>query len=129
LKFFVGKLSPIFGKDGQITDFHMGGLKINGWMNGLVNAVTTDDGKGCPKMVQLTGGGDYWSGLFTAARSNMGTPIIGWDLQTNLAADDSFHSLQADWVAVQPSFAPFGVAGSTSTENTKFELKVTKTSK
>jgi hypothetical protein len=129
LTFFVGKLTPLFGKDGEIVDFHLGGLIVNGWKGDVNVAASGDDNKSCPKMVQLTGGGDYWTGLFMAGRSNMGTQIIGWDLQTNLAADDSFHSLQADWMAVQPSFTPFGVAGTTSSENTKFELKVTKTSR
>jgi hypothetical protein len=127
LTFFVGKLTPLFGKDGEIVDFHLGELIVNGW-NGDVNVAVTEDGKGCPTMVQLTGGGDYWTGLFMAGRANMGTQITGWDVQTNWTADDRFHSLQAEWLAVQPSFAPFGVAGTTSSENTKFELKITKTS-
>ena len=127
LTFFVGKLTPLFGKDGEIVDFHLGELIVNGW-NGDVNVAVTEDGKGCPTMVQLTGGGDYWTGLFMAGRANMSTQITGWDVQTNWTADDRFHSLLAEWVAVQPAFAPFGVAGSTSSENTKFVLTVTKTS-
>ncbi|PKN91692.1 MAG: hypothetical protein CVU44_17410 [Chloroflexi bacterium HGW-Chloroflexi-6] len=129
LTFFVGKLTPIFGENGEMVDFHLSDFIVNGW-NGDVNvAVSGDDNKSCPKMVQLTGGGDYWTGLFMAARFNNYKIITGWDVQTNWTADDRFQSLQADWVAVQPAFTPFGVQGSTSTENTKFELKVTKTSK
>ena len=128
LTFFVGKLTPLFGKDGEIVDFHLGEFIVNGW-NGDVNVAVTGDNKGCPTMVQLTGGGDYWTGLFMAARFNNYKIITGWDVQTNCTADDRFVSLQAEWVAVQPAFTPFGVQGSTSTENTKFELKVTKTSK
>lgn len=129
LTFFVSKLTLLFGENGEINDFHLSDFIVNGWMNGLVNAVTTGDGKGCPKMVQLTGGGDYWTGLFMAARFNNYKIITGWDVQTNWTADDRFHSLQAVWFREQPAFVPFGVQGSTSTENTKFELKVTKTSK
>lgn len=129
LKFFVGNLTPLFGKDGTIADFNLSEYAVRGWIN-HVNVAITESGKGCPTMVQIKGGGDYWTGLFIAARFNMDTQkITNWDVQTNWTADDSFHSLQAVWVAVQPSFTPFGVAGTTSSENTKFELKVTKTSK
>lgn len=128
LKFFVGKLTPLFDKDGVITDFNLSEYAVRGWTHD-VNIAASGNGEKCPSMVKLQGGGDSWTGLFMAARFNKNQKISGWDMQTNLTADNSFHSLQANWVSVQTAFVPFGVAGTTSTENTIFMLTVTKNSR
>jgi hypothetical protein len=125
----IDKLTLIFNKDGGLADFNLTEYPVHGW-NGGANASVNGKGKECPTMIQLKGGGDYWTGLFTIARLSLGNLAInGWEVQTNLTDSNSFHSLDANWESVNPAFSPAGVAGATSSEDTKFTLKVTKNSR
>ena len=130
LKFAVSKLIPIFGKDGELADFNLSEYAVKGWDHST-NVSVTKSGDTCPTMVQLKGGGDYWTGLFIGARLTLGNQsITGWDVQTNTnPGDNRFHSLDANWESVNPEFVVFGVADSKSSEDTKFKLKVTKNAK
>ncbi len=129
LTFSVDRLTPIFNKDGVLVDFNLSEYAVKGWDNST-NVSVTAKGDTCPTLVQLKGGGDYWTGLFIAARLSLGNQAItGWEMQTNTTDNNSFHSLEADWESVNPAFVPLGVAGSKSSEDTKFKLKITKNSK
>ena len=122
LKFMIEKLSPIY-ENGMLTDFNLKGYAVHGWKP-VTGIKSSEDKKGCPTMISLQGGGDFWTGLFIIARQN--GSIFGWKLQNNLK---NGNSLTATWKSVLPSFTPLGISGSSMTEDTTLELKVTKRKK
>ena len=122
LKFVVEKLSPVFS-DGLLSDFTMKYYWVHGW-NKAVTVAVKERRDGCPSMIALSGGGDYWTGLFTLARID--DPIFGWQIKNDLKSGSS---LTATWKSSQPSFVPLGVSGATATDDTTFVLKVTKNKK
>jgi hypothetical protein len=119
LLFVVEKLVPVFD-NGVLVDFNLYRYSVSGWKKAV--SIRGGAGEKCPVFVNLQGGGDYWTGLFTLSR--MDESIVDWQLQNNLAQGSS---LTADWVSLRPSFAPLGTSGGSMTEDTKFKLKVTKT--
>lgn len=120
----IEKLSPVF-ENGILTDFSLSQYAVKGWKQSVSIGVT-EDKRGCPTMVKLSGGGDFWTGLFTVARFTLDSRIVtDWTLKNNLTKGNS---LTANWESVVPSFTALGVEGEMS-EDTKFKLKVTKTSK
>jgi hypothetical protein len=124
LIFTVDKLSPVF-ENGLLTDFTLSNYAVHGWAQ-AVKAKAQGDNDNCPTLVTIGGGGDYWSGLFTIARFSLSNQFMtGWKLQNNLT---NGNSLKANWESVVPSFVPLGVDGKSS-EDTKFELIVTKSSR
>ncbi len=120
----IEKLSPSFDQTyGNLTDFGMHRMNVIGWKKA---AGISAKGKDCPSSVNLSGGGDFWTGLFTTARLSMGNMIMnGWKL-TKGAVDGG--SMKAAWTSVVPSFSPMGQAGVMS-ENTNFLLTVTRNSR
>jgi hypothetical protein len=118
LDFYVDYLTPIF-ENGVVHDFYLPTPEVKGWENfkGISAA-----GQVCPEMLSLAGGGDYWTGLFTLARIS-NSPIHGWKVQGNLAEGNK---LTADWQSVTTPFSPLAAKEIIITEDTKFELMVTK---
>jgi hypothetical protein len=116
----IQKLSPIFDK-GKLIDFAMKQIFIIGWIPGPVGISTGGDN--CPTMVKLSGGGDYWTGMFTMARATLKNELMmGWKLQQGDSSKGA--PLKANWQSVNRSFTPMGVAG-TMSEDTKLELVIT----
>lgn len=122
LDFNVFKLSPIT-TDGVITDFNLIDYSVHGWKKSAGGRLTSNED--CPTSMVLTGGGDYWTGLFTIAR--MSIPrigITGWDVKNNLATNNK---LEAEWVSQVGSFTPPGSGGgATMSEDTIFKLTIIK---
>jgi hypothetical protein len=122
LMFMVQRLAPVY-EDGVLVDFHLSGYFVQGWKKSVTIAVQGEN-KDCPTLVRLSGGGDYWTGIFTVARIQ--SPIVGWKVTNNLT---NGARLTADWRMVSPGFSAMGVSGVTLTEDTLFQLKITKNKK
>jgi hypothetical protein len=120
----IDKMSPVF-EDGLLTDFSLSQYAVHGWQ-AAVKASAKVDVSGCPTLVTVQGGGDYWTGLFTIARFSLSNQIMtGWKIQNDLI---NGNNLKANWDSVVGTFVPLGVDGKMS-EDTKFELTVTKNSR
>jgi len=113
LTLFIDKLTPIYN-NGVLSDFELH-LSVAGWKAATGGAASW--GEKCPVLVNVSGGGDYWTGLFTTSRYVNGR-LQGWTLSGKKAP------LTATLQAVYPSFRPMGVDAKMS-EDSKFTLKVT----
>ena len=120
----IEKLSPSFDQtNGALTDFGMHRMNVIGWNKARGVSAKGND---CPSMVALSGGGDFWTGLFTTARLSMGNFIMnGWKLTKGVVDGGS---MKAAWSSIVASFSPMGQEGVMS-ENTKFLLTVTRNSR
>jgi hypothetical protein len=113
------KLSVIFDK-GNVSDFAVEHLFVDGWTQGV--SIQSSSSGDCPTMVKLTGGGDYWTGLFTVARVTLKNEMMmGWKIQQGDFAKGT--PLKANWQSVVKSFPPMGSKGLLS-EDTKLELVI-----
>ena len=120
----IQKLSPSFSENGgALIDFGLARIYVVGWQQ--FSGVSAK-GKECLTSLKLSGGGDYWTGLFTGARLSLGNmTMVGWKL-TKGSVDGG--SMKATWSSVVPSFSPLGLEGQMS-EDTKFILTVTRNSR
>jgi hypothetical protein len=113
------KLRALFDK-GKLNDFAVEHLFVDGWTGG---AGISASGDVCPTMVKLTGGGDYWTGLFTIARASLKNEMmLGWKIQQGDFSKGT--PLKANWQSVVRSFPPMGSSGAMS-EDTKLDLTIT----
>jgi hypothetical protein len=117
LDLFVDRLTPIYS-NGVISDFDLD-LSVAGWKAATGASGQSDDD--CPVVVNVGGGGDYWTGLFTTSRAVNHDPLRGWKLSGGPLSKNV--PLTATLQALYPSFQPFGLDAKMS-EDSKFTLRV-----
>ncbi len=110
LTFVVEKMVPVFN-NGLLVDFGLKYYAIRGW-NSTQKMTVNERRDGCPSLVTLTGGGDFWTALFTIARID--DPILDWKINNDLTRGNS---LTATWTSSKPTFVPIGVSGSATRIN------------
>jgi uncharacterized protein (DUF1778 family) len=116
---YVDKMYPVFEK-GQLKDFSLSSYSVLGWTKAIK---ASGGGLECPTFVNVSGGGDYWTGLFISTRATFGNPIMtGWKITPSSPA--SAGGLKAHWESIKPSFSPLGVPETLMSEDTKLDLRV-----
>jgi hypothetical protein len=118
LDFVVDRLDPVY--EGQkVKDLVLRSYGVVGWQK-LTGARASSD-KDCPQFITISGGGDYWTGLFTTARITLdNTPTIShWQVKSGSNANES---ISASWESVVPSFTPLGSDGNMS-EDSKLKFR------
>ncbi len=117
LYFVVEKLTPVF--EGQrLSDLVMERYRVQGWKQ-----MKSGSGKGgeCGKVLQLQGGGDFWTGLFSIARISLDSmSLTGWEVKGNSANNGG--ALTARWTSVNPSFRPYNEDAKMS-DDSKFTFR------
>ncbi|MGB8984675.1 MAG: hypothetical protein WCC12_22610, partial [Anaerolineales bacterium] len=105
--------------NGVLSDFDLD-LSVVGWKAATGVSGQSDDD--CPVVVNVGGGGDYWTGLFTTSRAVNHDPLRGWKISGGPLSKNV--PLTATLQAIYPSFQPYGLDAKMS-EDSKFTLKVT----
>lgn len=118
LELYIDRLTPIY--DGStLKDFSLE-MSVGGWKaaNGAKG-----EGEKCPNYIELLGGGDYWTGLFTISRiTHMDHFMHGWKISGGPL--NKKVPLTAKWEAADLNFSPLGGDAKMS-ESSRFTLRVT----
>lgn len=118
LELYVDRLIPIYAGT-SLKDFGLE-LSVAGWQALKGGSA---EGKKCPNIVSIFGGGDFWTGLFTISRAyHQDFFMHGWKISGGPLKDNK--PLTAQWALADPSFTPYGQDARMS-EDSKFTLRVT----